>query len=78
MDNRNPRVRLDLALPPEAMNYADQIRDTLLPLFQYAIVINEGQDNEERGYIDIELCGHGVGEECTKIARWEVGRGRVV
>ena len=54
-----------------------QARDLLLPLYQHAIVINEGQDNEERGYIQLEHCLHDEGGECVKLARWEVGKGRV-
>jgi len=69
---------MDIALPPEAINYADRIRDALLPFIQYGIVINEGGDNEERGFIDVEMCGHNIGEVCIRLARWEVGRGKVV
>lgn len=77
-DERDYRVRMDLCLPPEAVNYADQIRQALTPFIQYGVVINEGQDNEEGGYIEIERCGHRTGLPCEKIARWEVGRGRVI
>ena len=78
MDNRDIRVRMDITLPPEAQNYADEIRDALTPFLQHGVVINEGQDIEERGFIDIERDGHRLGEGCEKIARWEVGRGRVL
>lgn len=74
------RVRIDLAFPQAARQYADQARDALLPLFQHAVVINEGQLNEERGIISVEKCYHD--EEptrpCEEIARWEAGRGRVI
>jgi len=52
-------------------------KDFLLPLYQNAITINEGQDNEERGFIELEKCKHDEGEPCKKIGRWEVGRGKV-
>lgn len=77
-DNRDFRIKMDITLPPQAVNHADAIRDALTPFLQYGVVINEGQDNEERGYIDVERCGHRVDESCEKIARWEVGRGRVL
>ena len=76
-DERDFRIRMDLALPPQAQNYANQIRDALAPFLQYGVVINEGLDNEERGYIEVERCGHRIDEACEKIARWEVGRGKV-
>jgi len=78
LDNKDFRIRMDLCLPPESINYANQIRDALTPFIQYAVVINEGLANEERGYIEIERCGHRIGEACEKIARWEVGIGRVL
>ncbi len=77
-DNRDFRVRMDITLPPQAANYADQIREALAPFLQHGIIISEDKDFEERGYIDIERCGHRIGESCEKIARWEVGRGRVI
>lgn len=77
MDNRDFRIRMDIALPPEAENFKDQIRDALAPFLQFAVVINEGEDNEERGYIDIERCGHRIEQACEKVARWEVGRGKL-
>ena len=76
-DERDYRIRLDLSFPPEARQYAERIRDALLPLYQNAVVINEGGDNEERGYIEVERCGHRIGEACEVIARWEVGKGKV-
>lgn len=72
------RIRMDLAFPESAEQYADQIRDALLPLYQNAVVINEGGVDEERGYIEVEECRHDEGESCTLIARWEVGLGRVI
>jgi len=77
-DNRDFRVRVDINLPPQAANYVDQIRDALTPFLQYGVVISEGDIEEERGFIDIERCGHRIEEPCEKIARWEVGKGRVI
>lgn len=76
-DERDFRIRMDLAFPPEAKDRAGQIRDLLLPLYQNAIVINE-DGIEERGFIDIERCGHRLKLPCEQIARWEVGKGKVV
>lgn len=78
MAEKDFRIRMDLCLPPEAANYADQIRDALTPFLTNAVVINEGQDNEERGYIDVERCGHSLGLGYEKVARWEVGKGKVI
>lgn len=75
---RDFRIRMDITLPPEAATYADQIRDALSPFLQHGVVIHEGLPNEERGFIDVERCGHRIDESCERIARWEVGRGRVV
>jgi len=80
MAEKDFRVRMDITLPPEAQNYAEEIRDALTPFLQHGIVINEGQDNEERGYIEIEKCGHRLVPPvpCTVIAKWVVGIGRVI
>ncbi len=78
MPEKDYRIRMDITLPPQAVDHADQIRDALIPFLQYGIIINEGEDNEERGYIGVEKCGHRIDEPCETIARWEVGRGRVL
>jgi len=77
-DERDFRIRMDLCLPPGAINYTDQIREALAPFIQHGVVINEGQDNEERGYIEVERCGHRLKLPCEVLARWEVGRGQVL
>ena len=77
-DSRDIRIRLDITLPPGAIVYADQIKDAFLPFFQHGVVIHEDEANEERGFIEVERCGHRVDEPCEKVARWEVGRGRVL
>ena len=75
---RDFRLRMDITIPSQAQNYIPQIRDALTPFLQYGVIINEGQDNEERGYISVERCGHRVGEPCEVLARWEVGKGQVI
>ena len=77
-DLRDYRLRVDLTFPPEVKQYADELRDILIKLYTHAIVINEEQLNEERGFIDIERDGHRLGLSCDIIARWEVGKGRVI
>ena len=77
-DNRDFRVRMDITLPLNAQNYAIQIRDALTPFIKHGVVINEGEENEERGFIKVERCGHRLKEKCTVLARWEVGRGKVI
>ncbi len=45
-----------------------------------AIVINGGEDNEERGYFEVEDCGHNETPPtpCVVTERWEAGRGKVI
>ncbi len=45
-----------------------------------AIVINEGEENEERGFFDVEDCGHNETPPipCIVTERWEAGRGKVI
>ena len=65
------RVRCDLAFDNEA--YAKKISSK-------AISINEGEANEEIGFVDYELCGHDEfnihgyreGKPCQKIERVEI------
>lgn len=77
---RDYRIRMDLTFPPAAAQYIDQIRDALLPLYQNALNIHNGDPNAEISYIEIERCGHRLEppQPCEVIARWEVGRGRVI
>jgi len=77
-DERDFRVRMDLCFPPEVQDKAEQIKDFLLILYENAVVINDERENEERGFIDVERCGHRLGLSCEKIARWEVGKGKVI
>ena len=79
MNKRDRRLVLDLAVPYDAdIPTFDKIETILAPIFKKAVVINEGQPNEERGYISIVLCGHRFGESCNEVARWEVGKGKVI
>lgn len=70
------KISLVLHFPDEAP--IQRARDFLLPLYQNAIVINGGQDNEERGFIELERCAHDEQERCETLARWEVGKGKVL
>jgi len=64
------RVRLDLSFDNEAdaralMAYAKNLSDK-------AASINEGADNEEIAFCDLEICRHDEGLPCTKLDRVEV------
>ena len=64
------RVRLDLSFASEAdaralMNYAKGLAGN-------AVSINEGRDNEEISFCDMEICRHDEGLPCTKLDRVEV------
>ena len=67
------RVRLDLSFDSETdaqalMDYAKQLSNS-------AVSINEGMDNEEISFCDIEICRHDesfTGEGCERLERVEV------
>ena len=64
------RVRLDLAFDNEAeaqllMTYAKKKS-------KLASSINEGQDNEEISFCDLEICRHDEGLPCTRLERIEI------
>ena len=64
------RVRLDLSFDNEAdakllMNYAKKKVST-------ATSINEGEENEEIAFCDLEICRHDEGLPCTRLERVEV------
>ena len=64
------RVRLDLSYDEESnaqalMNYARQLSSE-------AVSINEGMDNEEISFCDLEICRHDEGLPCTRLDRVEV------
>ena len=64
------RIRLDLSYDEESdaqalMNYAKQLSNE-------AVSINEGMDNEEISFCDLEICRHDEGLPCTRLDRIEV------
>ena len=64
------RVRLDLSFDNESdaqvlMGYAKQLANK-------AVSINEGMDNEEISFCDMEICRHAEGLPCDKLERVEV------
>jgi len=64
------RVRVDLSFDNETdaqsvMNYARGLADK-------AVSINEGRDNEEISFCDVEICRHDEGLPCTRLDRVEV------
>ena len=64
------RVRLDLSFDNEAD--ARSLMDYARGLTGKAVSINEGQDNEEISFCDIEICRHDEGLPCTRLDRVEV------
>ncbi len=64
------RVRLDLSFDNESdaqtlMNHAKELASK-------AVSINEGVDNEEISFCDLEICRHDEGLPCTRLDRMEV------
>ncbi len=71
------RIRMDLAFN-DSDPRGDIIEEALRRLTD-AVVINEGDVAEERGYIELEDCNHNApSEPCVITDRWEVGRGKVI
>jgi len=69
------RVRLDLSFDDETdaqalMGYAKQLTSN-------AVSINEGRDNEEISFCDLEICRHDEGLPCTRLERVEVRKSEV-
>ena len=69
------RVRIDLSFDKEGdaqtlMNYAKQLSGR-------AISINEGADNEEISFCDLEICRHDEGLPCEKLERVEIRKSEV-
>lgn len=73
-------IKVSLHYPEGVRNHEQAVRDALTPLFQNSVIINEGEDNEERGFILVQKCYHDETptKPCEEIARWEVGRGKVI
>ncbi len=64
------RVRLDLSFADNTdarllMDYAKQLSGK-------AVSINEGGDNEEISFSDLEICRHDEGLPCEKLERVEI------
>ncbi len=64
------RVRLDLSFDNESdaqalMGYAEELSSK-------AVSINEGRDNEEIAFYDLEICRHDEGLGCTRLERAEI------
>ena len=66
------RVRLDLSFAGETD--AQPLMDYAKQLSSKAVSINEGTDNEEISFCDMEICRHDEGLPCTKLDRIEVRR----
>ena len=64
------RVRLDLSFDTETD--AQALMDTAKGLCSTAVSINEGEDNEEISFCDLEICRHDEGLPCTRLERVEV------
>lgn len=64
------RVRLDLSFNDESD--AQVLMDYAKNLSGNAVSINEGQDDEEISFCDMEICRHDEGLPCTRLGRIEV------
>ncbi len=64
------RVRLDLSFANESN--AQVLMDYAKGLFNQAVSINEGRDNEEISFCDVEICRHDEGLPCERLERLEV------
>ena len=66
------RVRLDLAFA-DSTN-PGKVRDHGKKLLSKAVIINEGQENEERGYIMVEKCYHDEdpAKPCELLGTWQI------
>ncbi len=66
------RVRVDLSFNGETD--AQSLMDYIKQLSKKAVSINEGTDNEEISFCDLEICRHDEGLPCTKLERVEIRR----
>ena len=73
------RVRVDLSFDGEADAQADAqvLMDYARELSGMAVSINEGRDNEEISFCDMEICRHDEGLPCTKLDRVNVRKSGV-
>jgi len=64
------RVRLDLSFDSEAD--AQALTTYAKGMSSKAVTINEGSDNEEISFCDLELCRHDEGLPCEQMERVEI------
>jgi len=64
------RVRLDLSF--DAETDARSLIDYAKQMSGKAVSINEGRDDEEISFCDLEICRHDEGLPCTRLDRVEV------
>ena len=64
------RVRVDLSFASESD--AQSLMGYVRGLTDKAVSINEGKDNEEISFCDMEICRHEEGLPCTRLDRFEV------
>lgn len=66
------RIRVDLAFEEE--DPALDVYDKALDHIDKAVIINPGQLNEERGYIEVQRCYHNQTPNipCERLAREDV------
>lgn len=69
------RVRVDLSFKDEAD--AQALMDYAKELGGKAVSINEGEDNEEISFSDMEICRHDEGLPCEKLERVEIRKQEV-
>ena len=64
------RVRVDLSFASQ--NDAQALMDYAKTLSNNAVRINEGRDNKEISFCDLEICRHDEGLPCIGLDRIEV------
>ena len=64
------RVRVDLSFNEETD--AQALMDYAKGLSTKAVSINQGKENEEISFCDMEICRHDEGLPCEKLERVEV------
>ena len=69
------RVRVDLSFAAESD--ATVLMDYTKQLASKAVSINEGTDNEEVSFGELEICRHDEGLPCTRLDRIEVRKSEV-
>ena len=64
------RVRIDLSFDKESD--AKALMELAKTASSKAVSINEGSNNEEISFCDLELCRHDEGLPCTRLERVEI------